>query len=257
VGFKIVGTSTESTLNVEFTASGGGSFSMNADSTPVLTISFGGSVIQTISNATNPSTGTYVATWLPLVAGQYDLQWSFEVSGVPYVVDDTVFALEGASSAGTSGGFVTVDTTSDPFSASLVQGEFTYRSGSSPNMFQFTIVYEGASGQISVREIENGYGQIVSPYARIPRSVSDDISAAMLRVDNLLGLTSAINGTIVFDDDTEQSVMFSSPLANDSYRVQITSDVFAPFRISVKSRNGFTVEAGAKITGNVDFDVFI
>jgi hypothetical protein len=256
MSFKVVGSNTESTLNIEFTDSGGASFSVNADSTPTLTISFAGAVIQTITNATNLAIGTYVANWVPAEAGQYDLTWTFTVSGAPYTVDDVVFALQPSSLASTSGGFVTVGTTTNPFSANLIQGEFTYRSGNPPNTYQFTIVYD-FSGQISVRQIENQYGQIVSPYAKIPKSVSDDISSAMRQVENILGLTSALNGTISFNSENTKSIVFSTPLANDSYRVQITSDVFAPFRVSVKSKMGFTVEAGAKITGNLDFDIFV
>lgn len=256
MSFKIAGTSTDSTLNIEFSAEGGGSFSMDADTTPTLTISYGGSVFKTITNSTHPSIGTYVATWTPTSSGEYSLVWTFTVSGVPYSVDDTVFALTPSSMASSSGGFVTVETTTNPFSANLVQGEFTYRSGNPPNIYQFTIVYD-FSGQISVREIENPYGQVVSPYTKIPKSVTDDISAAMEQVENILGLTSALNGTVSFSADNTKSVLFSTPLANDSYRVQITSDVFAPFRISVKSKLGFTIEAGATITGNVDFDIFV
>lgn len=256
MSFKIVGTSTESTLNIEFSAEGGGTFSIDADSTPTLTISYGGGVFLTILNPSHPSIGTYVATWTPTSSGKYDLVWTFTVSGVPYSVDDTVFALEPSSMASSSGGFVAVETTTNPFSANLVQGEFTYRSGNPPNIYQFTIVYD-FSGQISVREIENPYGQVVSPYTKIPKSVTNDISSAMEQVENILGLTSALNGTVAFSADNTKSILFSTPLANDSYRVQLTSDVFAPFRISVKSKMGFTIEAGATITGNVDFDIFV
>jgi hypothetical protein len=256
MSFKIVGSSTESTLNIEFAAGGGGSFAVDADATPVLTISFAGAVFATITNASHPSLGTYVATWVPTQSGQYDLAWTFNVSGAPYTVDDTVFALQPSSLASTSGGFVTVTTTTNPFSANLVQGEFTYRSGNPPNIYQFTIVYD-FTGQISVRQIENPYGQIVSPYTKIPKSVSDDIASAMEQVENILGLTSALNGTVTFSSDNTKSVLFSTPLANDSYRVQITSDIFAPFRVSVKSKMGFTIEAGATITGLVDFDIFL
>lgn len=140
--------------------------------------------------------------------------------------------------------------------ATLLQSEFTYRSGVSPNIYQFTIVYDFA-GNISVREIEDPYGQVVSPYTRIPKTVTDDISTAMGQVENLLDLTSALNGTVTFTLDTSKSVVFPSPLANDSYRVQITSDIFAPFRVSAKSRGGFTIEAGATISGTIDYDVFI
>ena len=257
MAFKTVGIATDATLNIEFSSSGGGTFALNADSTPVLQISFEGVVIENITNPTNPSTGVYIASWTPLNAGQYELAWSFEVSGIAYVVDETLFALEPTSSASSSSGFLTVETTTDPFSANLTQGEFTYRSGSSPNLFQFTIVYDGATGQISVREIENSYGQIVSPYTRIPQSVTADIASAMEQVENLLGLTSAISGTLSFDSDTARSVLFSESLANSSYRVQLTADIFAPFRISAKGRNGFTVEAGARVTGDVTFNVFV
>lgn len=256
MAFKIVGSSTESTLNIEFSAEGGGMFSMNADATPVLNISYGGSIFATITNSSNPSSGVYVATWTPTSSGQFDLVWTFTVSGVPYSVDDTVFALSPSSVASSSGGFLSVETTTTPFSANLVQGEFTYRSGSPPNIYQFTIVYD-VSGQLSVREIENPYGQVVSPYTKIPKSVTSDISSAMEQVENILGLTSALNGTISFNQENSKSVLFSTPLANDSYRVEISSDIFAPFRVSVKSKLGFTVEAGATITGTVDFDIFV
>ena len=256
MAFKIVGASTESTLNIVFSAEGGGTFAMNADATPLLSISYGGAIFATITNASNTAVGTYAATWTPTSSGQYDLVWSFTVSGVPYTVDDTVFALAPAAAASSSGGFLTVETTTTPFSANLVQGEFTYRSGTPPNLYQFTIVYD-FSGQISVREIENQYGQVVSPYTKIPKSVTADISSAMEQVENILGLTSALNGTISFSNENTKSVLFSTPLANDSYRVELASDVFAPFRVSLKSKLGFTVEAGATITGNVDFDIFV
>ena len=256
MAFRTVGVETESTLTIEFASGGGGMFAVDADATPVLTISYGGVPVFTVLDSSHPSTGVYVATWTPDTAGQYDLVWSFEVSSVAYEIEDTVFALDSSASAGTSGGFVTVSTTSEPFSANLVQGEFTYRSGADPSVYQFTIVYN-AAGEIAVREIEDAYGQIMSPYTQIPKSVSNDIVGAMQQVENLLELTSAVNGSLSFTGESSKSVVFSTPLPNASYRVQITSDVFAPFRVSTKSTLGFTIESGSLITGTVDFDVFV
>ncbi len=138
----------------------------------------------------------------------------------------------------------------------LLQSEFTYRSGVSPNLYQFTIVSDFV-GNISVREIEDNYGQIVSPYTRIPKSVTDDISAAMSQVENLLNLTSVSNGTVSFSLESYKTVLFPTPLPNSSYRVQITSDIFAPFRVVSKTTSGFTIEAGATLTGNVSYEIFV
>lgn len=140
--------------------------------------------------------------------------------------------------------------------ATLAQAEFVYRSGASPDLYQFTIV-QNEMGAILVRDIQNPYGFVVSPYSQIPQSVTDDISDAMLQVEALLALTSAVNGTLTFAAETEKSFTFSTPFANTGYRVQITSDIFAPFRITSKTVNGFTVQAGAEVSGDVGFDVLV
>ena len=138
--------------------------------------------------------------------------------------------------------------------ASLAQAEFVYRSGSSPTVYTFTIV--SSNDQIYVRDIEDPYGFIISPYTKIPKSVTDDIAAAMGTVETILSLTSSVNGNLTFAAETSKSVTFSEAFSDTNYRVQITSDIFAPFRISAKTTTGFTIQAGATVTGTVGYDVF-
>ena len=139
--------------------------------------------------------------------------------------------------------------------ATLAQSEFVYQSGTSPDIYTFTIVSD-SQGNISVRDIQDPYGFVISPYTQIPQSVTTDIGTAMAQVETILALTSAVNGTLTFAAETEKTVTFASAFASTSYRVQVTSDVFAPFRITNKTVLGFTVQAGSTITGTVGYDVF-
>ena len=141
-------------------------------------------------------------------------------------------------------------------SATLVQAEFVSRSGSSPNLYQFTIV-QNQVGAILVRDIQDPYGLVVSPYTQIPQSVSTDITDAMSQVEAILALTSAVNGNLTFSEETEKSVAFAEAFPNANYRVQITSNLFAPFRVSSKTVNGFTIQAGATVSGVVGYDVLV
>lgn len=138
----------------------------------------------------------------------------------------------------------------------LVQSEFVYVSGVAPDVYQFTIVQD-QTGLISTRDIQDRYGFVISPYTQIPRSVSDDICAATAQVEALLSLTSAVNGNLTFTAETSQSVVFASPFPDTSYRVHVTSDIFAPFRITSKTTTGFTIEAGATVSGTVGYDVLV
>jgi len=140
--------------------------------------------------------------------------------------------------------------------ATLAQSEFVYQSGTSPDIYTFTIVSD-SQGNISVRDIQDPYGFVISPYTQIPQSVTADIGTAMAQVETILALTSAVNGTLTFAAETEKTVTFASAFASTSYRVQVTSDVFAPFRITNKTVLGFTVQAGSTITGTVGYDVFV
>lgn len=140
--------------------------------------------------------------------------------------------------------------------ASLLQSEFVYRSGNPPSLYMFTIVSD-QSGTLSVRDIQDPYGFVLSPYTQIPQSVTEDIQTAMGQVESILSLTSAVNGNLTFSSEAEKSVVFTTPFSNTNYRVQITADVFAPFRITNKTTLGFTIQAGATISGVVGYDVFI
>lgn len=141
-------------------------------------------------------------------------------------------------------------------SGTLIQSEFTYRSGTSPNLYQFTIVSNQA-GVLLVRDIQDPYGTVLSPYTQIPQTVTNDISDAMIQVEELLALTSVVNGTLSFASETQKTVSFAEPMVDTTYRVHITSNVFAPFRITNKLTTGFTIQAGATISGDVGYDVFI
>jgi hypothetical protein len=92
--FQVTGEATTSTLRIQFSSDSGGNYLVAADSDPTLTVSFGGSVVTTISSPTNPSTGIYEGTWTPASAGEYSLSWSFTVDGTSYSSTDTVFALD-------------------------------------------------------------------------------------------------------------------------------------------------------------------
>lgn len=138
----------------------------------------------------------------------------------------------------------------------LIQSEFVYRSGVSPQVYQFTIVSD-TSGIIKVRDIQDPWGFVISPYTTIPQSVTNDISSAMGQVENLLALTSAVNGTVTFTSETSKSIVFATPMADTGYRVVISAGVFAPFRITNKTIAGFTIEAGATISGQVGYDVLV
>ena len=139
---------------------------------------------------------------------------------------------------------------------SLVQSEFTYQSGTAPTLYTFTIVSD-LSGTLSVRDIQDPYGFILSPYTQIPKSVTDDIQSAMLQVEGLLSSTSAFNGSVNFVGETTKVITFPSVQPNLNYRVHLTSDIFAPFKVTNKTLTSFTIEAGAEITATVSFDVFI
>lgn len=140
--------------------------------------------------------------------------------------------------------------------ATLVQAEFTYRAGTPSDQYTFTIV-QNSAGAISVRDIQNAYGFIISPYSQIPQSVADDIVAAMAQVEAILAATSAISGNLVFSNETSKTFTFAAPLPNIAYRVQMSPSEFVPLRVSAKTTTSFTIQAGAAFTGTVGFDVFV
>lgn len=141
--------------------------------------------------------------------------------------------------------------------ASLIISEFVYRSGVPPEYYTFTIGADASTGRVYTREITDRYGMVMSPYTRLPQSVTDDICAATAAVESILALVSAVNGILVFTAEASKDVVFATPMANTNYRVQLSPGVFVPLRITNKLVTGFTVQAGAAITGQVGYDVFI
>ena len=141
-------------------------------------------------------------------------------------------------------------------SGTLVQAEFVYRSGTAADLYTFTIV-QNSTGTIAVRDIQNAYGFIISPYSQIPQSVADDIVAAMAQVEAILAATSAVSGTLVFSNETSKTFSFVTPFPNTAYRVQMSPSEFVPLRVIAKTTTSFTIQAGAAFTGTVGFDVFI
>lgn len=140
--------------------------------------------------------------------------------------------------------------------ASLIQSEFVYRSGLPSEQYTFTIV-SNSVGVLAVRDIQNPYGFILSPYSSIPQTVTNDISTAMQQVEALLAATSAVNGTLTFVSENTKTYTFASALATANYRVQVTTNSFVPLRVTGQTTTSFTIQAAATFTGTVGFDVFI
>jgi hypothetical protein len=69
-------------------------------------------------------------------------------------------------------------------------------------------------------------------------------------------VTSAVNGTLNFVDQTAQSVIFATPFPNANYRVHVTLDDFISYRIANQTTTGFDIELNVTYTGEVGYDVF-
>ena len=137
-----------------------------------------------------------------------------------------------------------------------VLSEFTYQSGVSPDVYFFTVVVD-QNDKVSVRNIQSPFGLIIDSMTSVPESVIEDINSAISQVEGILAVTSAINGTLTFANETSKSVVFATPLTTTSYRVQLDTSDFVVLRVTGKSMTGFTVEASAAFTGTVGYDVFI
>ncbi len=134
--------------------------------------------------------------------------------------------------------------------------EGTYTSGTGTSQYRFTVVVD-LGGNVSVRDIRSPYGLIMDTMTRLPQSVVDDINAAMAQVEDLLSLTSSVNGTLTFVAETEKSVTFSTPMSSTNYRVYTSPSDFIPVRVTSKLTTGFTIQLGVTFTGTVGYDVFV
>lgn len=134
--------------------------------------------------------------------------------------------------------------------------EGTYTSGTGTSQYRFTVVVD-LNGIVSVRDIRTPFGLIMDSMSRLPQSVVDDITAAMGQVEDLLALTSAVNGTLTFVAEAEKSVTFSTAMSNTNYRVYLAPSDFITARVTSKLTTGFTVQLGITFTGTVGYDVFV
>lgn len=134
--------------------------------------------------------------------------------------------------------------------------EGTYTSGTGTSQYRFTVVVD-LNGVVSVRDIRSPFGLFMDSMTRLPQSVVDDITAAMAQVEDLLSLTSSVNGTLTFAAETEKSVTFSTPMSSTNYRVYLSPSDFISARITSKLTTGFTVQLGITFSGTVGYDVFV
>lgn len=136
--------------------------------------------------------------------------------------------------------------------------EFSYRSESGGQSYRFTIAVNEQQ-TVEVRNIQSPYGLIMDSVTGLPQSVVDDINTAIGQVETLVGMSSAVNGILVFSGETSKPVVFSSPFANTNYRVVFSVEDFIVPRVPevTKLTTGFTVELGVTYTGNVGYDVFV
>lgn len=141
-------------------------------------------------------------------------------------------------------------------SGTRIASDFTYRSGSGQNIYQFTIYVDQAES-IYVRDIESPNGLIIDSTTNVPQSVMADINTAIGQVEDLLEMTTTVNGTLTFAAEAEKSVVFTTPMTSTTYRVYFSPSDFVVARLSVKSKTGFTVQLNTTFTGEVSYDVFI
>ena len=140
--------------------------------------------------------------------------------------------------------------------ATRVQFDATYTSGSGTNLYRFTICVNTA-GVVGVRDIRTPYGLLIDSMTSVPQSVVNDINTAIAQVETILTMTSAVNGTLTFVAEGSKDVVFSTPMTDTSYRVQLSPSDFISARISAKSTVGFTVQLNVTFTGTVGYDVFV
>lgn len=139
-------------------------------------------------------------------------------------------------------------------SGTRVAFEGTYTSGSGRQQYRYTVVVD-QNGVVSVRDIVTPTGLIMDTMTRLPQSVVSDVTDSMTQLEDLLALTSAVNGTLTFVAEVEKSVTFSTPSADTNYRVLLTPSDFILVRVSTKLTTGFTVQVASTFTGTVGYDV--
>ena len=141
-------------------------------------------------------------------------------------------------------------------SGTRIAFEGTYTSGTVPQQYRYTVVSD-MSGVLSVRNILSPYGLIIDSMTRLPQSVVSDITTSISQVETLLTMTSAVNGTLTFVAEAEQTVTFSTPMTDTNYRVYFNPSDFLVARVSAKSTTSFTCQLNISFTGTVGYDVVV
>lgn len=135
--------------------------------------------------------------------------------------------------------------------------EFTYQSGANASTAYTFIVQVDGGGNAAVREIKSPTGLIVDNFTIVPKSVTDDITAAIADVESLLAISSAVNGTASFVSATSQAVVFGTALGSANYRVHLSVNDPITAWVTSKTTAGFTIQVSATYTGSVGWDVFV
>lgn len=144
--------------------------------------------------------------------------------------------------------------------STLSQSTFTFRIPSSGTLcgfgfWEYTIV-SNVDGTLGVSNIKSPKGTICGNGVQIPDSVFQCIQESKEQVENILAVTSAVNGTIPFVNQTAASVIFATPFPNPNYRVHVSLDDFISYRIRNQTTTGFDIELNVTYTGDVGYDVF-
>jgi len=139
----------------------------------------------------------------------------------------------------------------------LIQTNFYYQSSQGAQVYHFTLVLD-QSGNLSVSEIQTPTGLTIceSASSTVPTSVLDDIQTAIGQVRDLMAQTSAVNGQLIYANETSKTFTFVTNFSNTNYRVTTSVADFILTRVT-KTVSGFTVETSASYTGTIGFDVFV
>lgn len=135
--------------------------------------------------------------------------------------------------------------------------EATYRSPSTGSTYYTFIISSDVEGNVSVRDIQGPYGLIVDSLTELPSSVVTDITTAINAVEAILAGISSTSGSVTFTAETSKAVVFSTALADATYRVYTNTSAFVPVKITSKATTGFTIEIGVSFTGTVYYDVIV
>ena len=146
-------------------------------------------------------------------------------------------------------------------SATLTQSSWTYRvpvSGSlcGLSFWEYTIIVN-QNGTLGVKDIKSPMGYLCNSGVQIPSSVLSCIEESKEQVENILAVTSAVNGTLNFVAQTSQSVIFATPFVSATYRVHVSLPDFIVARIRNQTTTGFDIELNVTYTGQVGYDVFV